>query len=133
MTEQTKTLPPSSIQAAVEASFTLREWSYDVVEADGVWTTTTSVRGPTGPTLLEVTVVPAVGLLSIRVDLGILPTTNGSRLEAEEFGCRISAERVDRVLRHLGTNHVRLAPLISRVARGQISAAEGLRLLRLGG
>ena len=164
MTEQTKTLPPSPIQAAVEASFTLRGWSYDVVQTEGVWITSTSVRSPTGPTLLEVTVAPAAGVLSIRVDICIQPVTDATRHEtglllswlalwldiatfalgpttgkvylrcglSEEFGSRISAERVDRVLRHLGSRHVALAPLISRVARGQISAAEGLELLRLG-
>ena len=65
------TLPPSPLQASVEASFTIRGWNYEVREGDGTWTTTTTVNGPAGPTLLEIVVVPEPGRIVARVDLGL--------------------------------------------------------------
>ena len=65
------TLPPSPLQASVEASFTIRGWNYEVREADGTWTTTAMVVGPAGPTLLEMVVVPDPGRVVARLDLGL--------------------------------------------------------------
>lgn len=71
MSNDIGTLPPSPLQASVEASFTIRGWNYEVREADGTWTTTTTVNGPAGPTLLEMVVVPDAGRVVARVDLGL--------------------------------------------------------------
>lgn len=71
MKQDIYTLPPSPLQASVEASFTIRGWNYEVQVGDGIWTTTTTVNGPAGPTLLELVVAPDPGRIVARVDLGL--------------------------------------------------------------
>ncbi|HEU4570554.1 MAG TPA: hypothetical protein VFS07_08280 [Gemmatimonadales bacterium] len=161
MPEQTSTLPSSPLQAAVEASFTLRGWRYEVATARGEWITSTTVQGPGGPALLEVTVRPEARRIVLRVDLGLRcrpetraetalflgylalwldltvfalgPTTGDLYLRlglSEGLGARLSAESVDRALGHLAECHGRFAPLVARVCRGELTAAEARRHLR---
>jgi hypothetical protein len=161
MSEQGTLLPESGLQAAVEASFTLRNWRYDVTGSHGRWTTLAVVTGPYGPVRLEVEVGPGERL-TLRTEVGprCTPATraetalflawlnlwSGSATFAlgpstgrvyvrfgvgEVFAGRVDAHRVDLMIGELAQHHITFAPMVGRVARGDLGAAEAMRMIQL--